>query len=160
MRKRLPVTAAATLALLAVAVLPASASPTGTASPGSVKPNTSSLGTWWGAVYYCGTMAEQPRYTNSAGGGNAYTRVDGFGVQAGAGNGYVRKVTETEQMSGVQYGPGRTVTYTGSATSATMVDIPTTYLPSMVNTGYGAAVIQEWTSTGGYCISTIPIGQP
>ena len=130
------------------------------ASPASA---TDATGSWWTAHYYaaCGTTLVDPqaRYTNTAGGGTAYTRADGYGVYL-SGGGYIRKII-LEQYTGY-HGTRtglRTVNYTGSATTASAVNIPATYLPPMVNNGARRAGIFVTGSASAECGNdAIPIG--
>lgn len=86
----------------------------------------------------------QPRYTNTSAG---LTRADGYNVIANTVEaGYIRYVKITQYRTG-QVGPGREVTYSGSAKQAKLVDIPTSYLPWMGNDGHLAVNIQAGTTT-------------
>jgi hypothetical protein len=114
-------------------------------------------GTYFTNVPCASPCQLQVRYVNTQGDWHHYTRADGYSVYLGSGNGYIRKV-ELDEYTSSQNGE-RVVYYTGSATSATMLNIPTTYLPLMLNDPFNAqAYLKVTTSTGKSFFGSVQIG--
>lgn len=124
---------------------------------GSVESEIRDRGTYFTNIACPSPCQMQMRYQNT-GDWHHYTRADGYAVYLGSGNGYIRKVELYEYTASTQRG-FREVNYTGSATSATMLDIPTTYLPLMLNDSYNAqAFLKATTSTGKVFSGIVGIG--
>jgi hypothetical protein len=131
---------------------------------GSTAQATSAAGSWWTGNKTCTDFADimQGHYVNHvAPTGGHSTQADGYNVRIYYG--YIReiKVTEYTLPSGTQYGPGRDLTFTGTATTSSTTGISTTYLPIRpVDPAVGMKMrVFVRGSAGNQCYGDFIIGQ-
>jgi hypothetical protein len=100
----------------------------------------------WTDTYGSNGLYIQGHYLNR--GPSPEVRADGMSGYISTGHGYLRHVRIREAPSAGAYIGTRDVYYSGTATSVTILNTPTTYLPWMANNGGELMTVQMWTSTG------------
>lgn len=115
------------------------------ALPGSAAATTTAT-SWVNAPISCAGVSIAVRVNSVTG---PLTRADGYRVSTSGSAGTIETV-EMTQFVGSQMVGSRTVNYTSRPTSATVVDIPTSYIP-WVRPSQDPYVVVRVFATGGLC---------